>query len=475
MEEKDYTKYDRIQLTKGAKVELEHTDDIKTAIIIASDHLDEFPDYYIYLDEMEKDLKAKESTNIEENAQKMFGKTYKDLTPEEKKKVDDEAMVSLWLGEKFKETGTSNEEDEWMRKMFKQGATPEEIAGVFNGRYGRDLPISQVRYTVLGMPFAGKGESFKVGDFVKSWSWYGPAGKVKQVLENGKYIVAWQDGDNEEAESNLYKESLKEDYIGFQIGGRVITPDFGPGKIVKFPTIKPNGKQTANVALDSGGNGIFWLYRLKKESLKEMTKYGKELDTGQIADIMHLFKTKSMEPAKIATKLNITQNQVLEITEDRQYKDYHLKNPAYVSVESSKEANKDYYIKADNISKKKIEYNEIDKYMDIMENNNMTGEIWWISSSGEKKNFVTYKNGEAIYESMKRNRLKKESFKEATFDKQKDYDDISKKMFGKTFDELSEDEKDEVNTEYGLDVEDYRNKETIVFTNAGSQDMWVIK
>ena len=98
--------------------------------------------------------KHKESTNVNENAKTMFNKEYKDLTPEEKQKVDDAAMVSYWLGESFKgskkETATSNDEDGWMRKMFKAGATPEEIAGVFKIQYGRDLPVSQVRYTVLG-------------------------------------------------------------------------------------------------------------------------------------------------------------------------------------------------------------------------------------------------------------------------------------------------------------------------------------
>jgi len=41
----------------------------------------------------------KESTNVEENAQKMFGKYYKDLTPEEKKK----AAMSSELGIEFLE------------------------------------------------------------------------------------------------------------------------------------------------------------------------------------------------------------------------------------------------------------------------------------------------------------------------------------------------------------------------------------
>jgi rubrerythrin len=102
----------------------------------------------------------KESTNVEENAKKLFGKSYKDLTPEEKEKADKEAMISFWLGENYKETATSNDEDSWMRKMFKAGATPEEIAGTFKVQYGRDLPVSQVRYTVLGVPFAGKEATF---------------------------------------------------------------------------------------------------------------------------------------------------------------------------------------------------------------------------------------------------------------------------------------------------------------------------
>lgn len=42
------------QLSKGIKVELEHTDDIASAREIALDHLNEFPDYYDRLEKVEK-------------------------------------------------------------------------------------------------------------------------------------------------------------------------------------------------------------------------------------------------------------------------------------------------------------------------------------------------------------------------------------------------------------------------------------
>ena len=42
------------QLSKGIKVELEHTGDIAMAREIALDHLNEFPDYYSRLKKVEK-------------------------------------------------------------------------------------------------------------------------------------------------------------------------------------------------------------------------------------------------------------------------------------------------------------------------------------------------------------------------------------------------------------------------------------
>lgn len=44
----------KIQLSKGIKVELEHTSDLKLAREIALDHLDEYPDYYDRLEKVEK-------------------------------------------------------------------------------------------------------------------------------------------------------------------------------------------------------------------------------------------------------------------------------------------------------------------------------------------------------------------------------------------------------------------------------------
>jgi len=43
-----------IQLSKGIKVELEHTGDLAIAREIALDHLNEFPDYYDRLEKVEK-------------------------------------------------------------------------------------------------------------------------------------------------------------------------------------------------------------------------------------------------------------------------------------------------------------------------------------------------------------------------------------------------------------------------------------
>lgn len=51
--------FNKIQLKKGTKIELEHTDNIYTAKNIAKDHLLESQRYYKELDKLEKRLKIK--------------------------------------------------------------------------------------------------------------------------------------------------------------------------------------------------------------------------------------------------------------------------------------------------------------------------------------------------------------------------------------------------------------------------------
>lgn len=48
--------FDPVQLEKGIKVEMEHTKNKELAREIAMDHLTEFPDYYIALEKMEREL-----------------------------------------------------------------------------------------------------------------------------------------------------------------------------------------------------------------------------------------------------------------------------------------------------------------------------------------------------------------------------------------------------------------------------------
>ena len=50
----DINSLDQKELLRGIKVELEHTDDILTAIEIAADHLVENPKYYQELSKIEK-------------------------------------------------------------------------------------------------------------------------------------------------------------------------------------------------------------------------------------------------------------------------------------------------------------------------------------------------------------------------------------------------------------------------------------
>jgi len=56
-DDKPISQFDPAQIAKGKKVEMEHTDDPQLAKEIASDHLEEFGDYYTELDKMEERLK----------------------------------------------------------------------------------------------------------------------------------------------------------------------------------------------------------------------------------------------------------------------------------------------------------------------------------------------------------------------------------------------------------------------------------
>lgn len=51
--------FDQEQLRKGTKVELEHTTDPMVAQRIAMDHLAEYPDYYVELEQMEERLEKR--------------------------------------------------------------------------------------------------------------------------------------------------------------------------------------------------------------------------------------------------------------------------------------------------------------------------------------------------------------------------------------------------------------------------------
>lgn len=59
--------FDKGQLMKGIKIEMEHTSDIEVAIEIASDHLTEDPQYYDKLEQMEKDFEGRPETTIPNN------------------------------------------------------------------------------------------------------------------------------------------------------------------------------------------------------------------------------------------------------------------------------------------------------------------------------------------------------------------------------------------------------------------------
>jgi len=54
--------FDEEQLKDGIKVEMEHTDNIAIAKQIAKDHLEEFSNYYIELEKMEKKLEQEKNS-----------------------------------------------------------------------------------------------------------------------------------------------------------------------------------------------------------------------------------------------------------------------------------------------------------------------------------------------------------------------------------------------------------------------------
>jgi hypothetical protein len=64
---KDITKYDLKQILMGIKIEQEHTSNKMMALEITMDHLEEIPDYYTRLQEMEEDA---EEEMEEEKAKK---------------------------------------------------------------------------------------------------------------------------------------------------------------------------------------------------------------------------------------------------------------------------------------------------------------------------------------------------------------------------------------------------------------------
>jgi hypothetical protein len=58
-EGKSFSDFDQTQLRKGQIVEMEHTDDPAIALEISADHLAENPNYYGYLERMEKVMESK--------------------------------------------------------------------------------------------------------------------------------------------------------------------------------------------------------------------------------------------------------------------------------------------------------------------------------------------------------------------------------------------------------------------------------
>lgn len=69
-DDKEPSDFNKKQLRKGTKVELEHSDDRAKAKEIAMDHLEEHPDYYKALEKMENKLEKKSSLGLDKLAKK---------------------------------------------------------------------------------------------------------------------------------------------------------------------------------------------------------------------------------------------------------------------------------------------------------------------------------------------------------------------------------------------------------------------
>jgi len=63
---KPITKYNLQQLLMGIKIEQEHTSNRMIALEIATDHLEEIPDYYTRLEKMENDAEAEMKAKAEQ-------------------------------------------------------------------------------------------------------------------------------------------------------------------------------------------------------------------------------------------------------------------------------------------------------------------------------------------------------------------------------------------------------------------------
>lgn len=93
-------KFDKKQLQKGIEVEYEHTDDSEIAKQIAKAHLVESPEYYIYLEKMEKQMnggkkmvEVQEKNDFLEKAKKKYARGGKD---EDSLKAKDQDMSHVF-------------------------------------------------------------------------------------------------------------------------------------------------------------------------------------------------------------------------------------------------------------------------------------------------------------------------------------------------------------------------------------------
>lgn len=119
--------FNKKQLDMGSKVEMEHVDDKAKAREISRDHLEEIPDYYTRLDELETEAKADAKGDRKKN---LSAADKKDLIEHisKTKDLDDEKMHGFYASKKLDPHAAETAVYEALRTEKKGGVLGEALA-----------------------------------------------------------------------------------------------------------------------------------------------------------------------------------------------------------------------------------------------------------------------------------------------------------------------------------------------------------